>query len=79
VRVSTRRFGRVGLATGIAALRAIFAGQFRSTVTRRLAATPLASHAHAIAAELGSPGSGGAQSGLTAATRPPARKYRDAR
>ena len=59
----------VGLATGIAALGAIFTGQLLSTVTRRLAGTPLAAHAHAIAAGLGGPDSGGAQSGLTAAAR----------
>jgi hypothetical protein len=61
--------GSVGLATGIAALGAIFAAQFRSTVTGRLAGTPLAAHAHAIAAGLGGPKSSGAQSGLTAAAR----------
>ena len=59
----------VGIATGIAALGAIFAGQLRDAVTRWLAVTPLASHAHAIAAGLGGPGSSGAQSGLTAADR----------
>jgi hypothetical protein len=59
----------VGLATGIAALGAIFAGQLLSTVTRRLAGTPLAAHAHVIAAGLGGPDTGGAQSGLTAAAR----------
>jgi EmrB/QacA subfamily drug resistance transporter len=59
----------VGLATGIAALGAIFAAQLRSTVTSRLARTPLAAHAHAIAAGLGGPKSSGAQSGLTAAAR----------
>ena len=59
----------VGLATGIAALGAIFAGQLLSTVTRRLAGPPLAAHAHAIAAGLGGPDTGGAQSGLTAAAR----------
>jgi EmrB/QacA subfamily drug resistance transporter len=59
----------VGLATGIAALGAIFAGQLLSTVTRRLAGTPLAAHARAIAAGLGGPDTGGAQSGLTAAAR----------
>jgi len=59
----------VGLATGIAALGAIFTAQLRNTITRRLAATPLASHAHAIAAGLGGPKSSGAQSGLTATAR----------
>jgi EmrB/QacA subfamily drug resistance transporter len=59
----------VGLATGIAALGAIFTGQLLSTVTRRLAATPLAAHARAIAAGLGAPASSGAQSGLTVAAR----------
>jgi EmrB/QacA subfamily drug resistance transporter len=59
----------VGLATGIAALGAIFTAQLRNTITGRLAGTPLASHAHAIAAGLGSPKSSGAQSGLTAAAR----------
>jgi EmrB/QacA subfamily drug resistance transporter len=59
----------VGLATGIAALGAIFAGQLRTTVARRLAATPLAAHAHAIAAGLGGPNASGARSGLTAAPR----------
>jgi MFS family permease len=59
----------VGLATGIAALGALFAGQLLSTVTRRLAGTPLAAHAHAIAVGLGGPDTGGAQSGLPAAAR----------
>ena len=59
----------VGLATGIAALGAIFTAQLRNTITGRLAGTPLASHAHAIAAGLGGPKSSGAQSGLTAAAR----------
>jgi hypothetical protein len=58
----------VGLATGIAALGAIFAGQLLSTVTGRLAGTPLAARAHAIAAALSGP-TAGAQSGLTAAAR----------
>lgn len=59
----------VGLATGIAALGAIFTAQLRDTVTRQLAATPLAAHAHAIAAGIGGPESSSAQSGLTAAGR----------
>jgi predicted MFS family arabinose efflux permease len=59
----------VGLATGIAALGAIFTAQLRTTITGRLAGTPLAAHAHAIAAGLGSPKASGAQSGLTAAAR----------
>jgi hypothetical protein len=59
----------VGLAAGIAALGAIFTAQLRHTVEVRLAATPLAAHAHAIAAGLGGPKAGGAQSGLTAAAR----------
>jgi hypothetical protein len=58
----------VGLATGIAALGAIFTAQFRTTVTGRLAGTPLAARAHAIAAALSGP-TAGAQSGLTAAAR----------
>ena len=59
----------VGLATGIAALGAIFNAQLLSTVTRQLAGTPLAAHAHAIAAGLGSPDTSSARSGLTAAAR----------
>jgi hypothetical protein len=58
----------VGLAAGIAALGAIFTAQLRTTVTGRLAGTPLAAHAHAIAAGLGGPAAG-VQSGLTAAAR----------
>lgn len=58
----------VGLATGIAALGAIFAAQLRNTVTGRLAGTPLAPRAHAIAAALSGP-TAGARSGLTAAAR----------
>ena len=46
-----------------------FTAQFRTTITGRLAGTPLAAHAHAIAAGLGAPNSGGVQSGLTAAAR----------
>jgi EmrB/QacA subfamily drug resistance transporter len=34
-------FRQVGIATGIAALGSVFAGQIRSTITSRLAATPL--------------------------------------
>jgi hypothetical protein len=59
----------VGLAAGIAALGAIFTAQLRHTVEVRLAATPLAAHAHAIAAGIGGPKASGAQSGLTAAAR----------
>jgi EmrB/QacA subfamily drug resistance transporter len=59
----------VGFATGIAALGAIFTAQLRNTATGRLAGTPLAPHAHAIAAGLGGPKSSGTQSGLTAAGR----------
>jgi EmrB/QacA subfamily drug resistance transporter len=59
----------VGLAAGIAALGAIFTTQLRHTVESRLAATPLAAHAHAIAASIGGPQASGAQSGLTAAAR----------
>jgi EmrB/QacA subfamily drug resistance transporter len=59
----------VGLATGIAALGAIFTAQLLNTITGRLAATPLAAHAHAIAAGLGGPKSSGAQTGQTAAAR----------
>jgi Hemerythrin HHE cation binding domain len=54
---------------GIAALGAIFTTQLRHTVEVRLAATPLAAHAHAIAAGIGGPKASGAQSGLTAAAR----------
>jgi len=59
----------VGLAAGIAALGAIFTAQLRHTVEGRLAATPLAAHAHAIAAGIGGPNASGAQSGLSAAAR----------
>jgi EmrB/QacA subfamily drug resistance transporter len=58
----------VGLATGIAALGAIFTAQFLTTVTGRLAGTPLAAHAHAVAVALSGPTTG-AQSGLSAAAR----------
>src|ERR1700684_3732980 len=37
----------VGLATGIAALGAIFTAQLPTTITRQVAGTALASHAHA--------------------------------
>jgi hypothetical protein len=53
----------------IAALGAIFTAQLRHAVEVRLAATPLAAHAHAIAARIGGPKASGAQSGLTAAAR----------
>jgi EmrB/QacA subfamily drug resistance transporter len=59
----------VGLAAGIAALGAIFTAQLRHTVESRLAATPLAAHAHAIAAGIGGPKASGAQSGLSVAAR----------
>jgi MFS family permease len=60
------RFGRrITFAAGTA----IFTAQLRNTVTGRLAGTPLAPHAHAIAAGLGGPKSSGVQSGLTAAAR----------
>jgi EmrB/QacA subfamily drug resistance transporter len=59
---------QVGTATGIAALGAIFTARFGATVTGRLSATPLAPHAHAIAAGLAS-GSFGSQPGLTATAR----------
>jgi hypothetical protein len=59
----------VGLAAGIAALGAIFTAQLRHTVESRLAATPLAAHAHAIAAGIGGPNASGAQSGLSVAAR----------
>jgi EmrB/QacA subfamily drug resistance transporter len=59
----------IGLAAGIAALGAIFTAQLRQTVEVRLAATPLAAHAHAIAASVGRPKASGEQSGLTVAAR----------
>ncbi len=60
---------QVGTATGIAALGAIFTAHLRNTVSHRLAATPLAAHAHAIAAGIGGPKGSGVRSGLTAAAR----------
>jgi len=59
----------IGLAAGIAALGAIFTAQLRHTAESRLAATPLAAHAHAIAAGIGGPKASGVQPGLTAAAR----------
>jgi len=59
----------VGLAAGIAALGAIFTAQLRHTAESRLAGTPLAAHAHAIAAGIGGPDASGARPGLTAAAR----------
>ncbi len=44
---------QVGTPTGIAALGAIFTAHLRNMVSHRLAATPLAAHAHAIAAGIG--------------------------
>jgi hypothetical protein len=60
---------QVGTAAGIAALGAIFTAHLRNTVTHRLAATPLAAHAHAIAAGIGGPQASGVRPGLTAAAR----------
>ena len=60
---------QVGTATGIAALGAIFTAHLRNTVSHRLAATPLAAHAHAIAAGIGGPKGSGVRFGLTAAAR----------
>jgi len=45
-------FRQVGIATGIAALGSIFASQIRSTITARLAATPLRSASSAIEADV---------------------------
>ena len=59
----------VGLATGIAALGAIFTNQLRHTAESRLAALPLAAHARAIAASIGGPQASGARPGLTAAAQ----------
>ncbi len=60
---------QVGTATGIAALGAIFTAHLRNTVSHRLAATPLAAHAHAIAAGIGGPQASGVRPGLTTAAR----------
>ena len=60
---------QVGIATGIAALGAIFTAELRHTVTGRLAASPLAAHARAIAAGIGGSKSGGAPAGTPAAAR----------
>lgn len=59
----------VGLATGIAAVGAIFAAEVRQSVTHRLATSPLAANAHAIAAGIGSSKPAGATSSVPAAAR----------
>lgn len=59
----------VGLATGIAALGAIFATEVRKSVTHRLATSPLAAHAHAIAPGIGGSKPAGASSSVPAAAR----------
>ena len=60
---------QVGIATGIAALGAIFAAELRHTVAGRLAASPLAAHAQSIAAGIGGSKPAGAPAGGTAAAR----------
>jgi EmrB/QacA subfamily drug resistance transporter len=60
---------QVGIATGIAALGAIFTAELRNTVQGRLAASPLAAHAHAIAAGIGGSKSAGPPAGVPAAAR----------
>jgi EmrB/QacA subfamily drug resistance transporter len=60
---------QVGIATGIAALGSIFAAQLRDSVTHRLADSPLAAHAHQIAAAVGGASGGDLPAGINAAAR----------
>jgi EmrB/QacA subfamily drug resistance transporter len=60
---------QVGTATGIAVLGALFTAELRHTVTHRLAASPLAAHAQAIAAGIGGSHSTGGSANLPAAVR----------
>lgn len=59
---------QVGIATGIAALGSIFTAQLRDTATQRLVDSPLAAHAHQIAAGLGG-AAGSLPAGVDAAAR----------
>ena len=58
---------QVGIATGVAGLGSLFAGQVRTTVADRLSATPLHVHAHEIAHAISA---GGVTHALTAAPAP---------
>jgi EmrB/QacA subfamily drug resistance transporter len=60
---------QVGIATGIAALGSILAAQLRDTVSHRLADSPLAAHAHQLAAAVGGASGGDLPAGINAAAR----------